>query len=262
MRFLAIIGFLWVSGADSLLEAGTVNYSNQVAQTFGFSQISEVSAQSTYLGGEFYPWSSNATTLRTFRGLDQYDTLEFSPGTSLTLGARSMGGGSTTSSSATTRLSMKISSATMEEIFGFRLRLEGIAVLAENTVSSDAQASIQAMLDLSFFGSNGTWGTSKNLSLSPITLSAPGLNRWRMEWNQADLKTFLQDSAFNPSTMKITELTLQFTPLFSTTAFDQASADLFVNQFQVAVIPEPGTSNLLLLGLLSLFRGRRSPTTA
>lgn len=258
---LAIVA-LWLILANPLLQAGTVNYSNQLAQTFSFSQISEISAQSTYLGGEFYPWSSNTTALRTFRGLDQYDTLEYSPGTSLTLGARSMGWSNTATSYATTRLSLKVSSPGLEEISGFRLRLEGIAALSESSAIADAQASIQAMLDLNFYGSYGTWGVSKNLSLPSVTLTSPGMNRWEMVWDQPDLKAFLQDPAFNPSTMKITELTLQFTPFFSTVAFDQATADLYVNQLQVSVIPEPTTSTLLLFGLISVFRTRRKSPSA
>ena len=228
--------------------AGTVNYSNQTAQVFSFSQISEVSPQNTFLGGEFYPWSSNSTVLRAFRGLDQYDTLEYSPGTSLSIGAQN-GWTGTNTATATTRFATRITSASLDEIMGFRIRMEGITVLSENSSTADAQASVQGMLDLSFYGSNGSWGLSKNVTMTPLSLGTTGMNRWEMEWGQANLKNFLQqEAAFNPSTMKITELTLQFTPFFSATALDQASANLYVNQLQVAVIPEPSTLSLLALG--------------
>jgi len=236
--------------------SGTVNYSNQTAQVFSFSQISELSPQNTFLGGEFYPWSSNTTVMRAFRGLDQYDTLEYSPGTSLALSAQN-GWTGTNMATASTRLSMKIGSSRLDEIFGFRIRMEGISVLSENSTTADAQASVQAMLDLNFYGPNGSWALSKNLSLTPLSLGTLGMNRWEMEWSQPNLKAYLQqEAAFQPSTMQITELTLQLTPFFSAIAVDQALANLYVNQLQVSVIPEPSVFSLLALGLAGLFARR------
>ena len=242
-------------------DAGTLNYSNQSTQTFSFSQISEVSAQSYYLGTSSSVWppsSMSATPFRAFRGLDGYHSLELDPGSSLALSASSPGWTNTASTSASTRLSLKVSSLSpTDEIFGFRLRLEGIAILSENSPIADANASIQGMLDLNLFGPNGSWGSSYNINLTPLNVTTPGMNRWQMEWTQANLKSWIQDTAFDPATMKISELSLQFTPFFSLSTYDKATSELYVNQLQIAVIPEPSTVSLVLLGGVILLGHRR-----
>lgn len=239
--------------------AGTLTYSNQSTQAFSFSQISEVSAQNYFLGTTTSAWPSSSgsgTPFRAFRGLDGYHALELDPGSSLALSAVSRT--NTTTTSASTRLSLKVSSLSpTDEIFGFRLRLEGLAVLSEDSSIANAQVSIQGMLDMNLFGPNGSWGSNHNINLTPLNVTSPGLSRWQIEWTQTDLKSFIQDPAFNPSTMKISELSLQFTPFFSLSAYDHATSELYVNQLQIAVIPEPGTGTLALFGLAALWRRRR-----
>lgn len=260
---LVLSSLLLLSGIWHGLNAGTLTYSNQLTQTFSFSQISEVSSQNFYLGqgntGFGPPSSSSAVQFRSFRGLDGYHSLEFDPGSSLAISASAPWAGTNRAiTSASTRLGLKISSLSpTDEILGFRLRLEGIAILSENSSLADASASIQGMLDLNLFGANGSWGSNHNLNLSPVNVTTPGMTRWQMEWTQTNLKSLIQDPAFNPSTMKISELSLQFTPFFSLSAYDQAVSDLYVNQLQIAVIPEPGTGTLILFGLATLWRRRR-----
>ena len=238
-----------------------MTYSNQSTQAFSFSQISEVSAQNYFLGTTTPVWppsNASGTPFRAFRSLDGYHALELDPGSSLALSAISHGWTNTTATSASTRLSLKISSLSpTDEIFGFRLRLEGVAVLSENSSIANAQASIQGMLDMNLYGPNGSWGSNHNINLTPLNVTSTGLSRWQIEWTQTDLKSFIQDPAFNPSTMKISELSLQFTPFFSLSAYDHATSELYVNQLQIAVIPEPGTGTLILFGLATLWRQRR-----
>ncbi len=150
----------------------------------------------------------------------------------------------------------------MDEIFGFRLRLEGLAVLSERSTTANAEASVQAMLDLNLFGANGSWGSNHNINLAPLNLTTPGISRWQIEWTQPNLKSWIQDPAFNPATMKVSELSLQFTPFFSMSTYDNALAEIYVNQIQVAVIPEPNSGILLLLGLIPVLRKRRELTVS
>jgi len=249
-------------GSAPETNAGTLTYSNQATPAFSFSQISEVSTQNYFLGPgstSFGPSPTlSAIQFRAFRGLDGYHSLELDPGSSMAISDVSHGFGGSSASSASSRLGLKVNSLfPQDEIFGFRLRLEGIAILSERSPASNAEASIQGMLDLNLFGANGSWGSNHNINLAPLNVTSPGMSRWQMEWTQSDLKSWIQDPAFNPATMKISELSLQFTPFFSLSTFDNALAEIYVNQLQVAVIPEPSISALASVGLLALLRRRR-----
>jgi hypothetical protein len=249
------------------VKAGTLTYSNQSTHAFSFSQISEISTQNYFLGpgntglGPFP--TSSAIQFRAFRGLDGYHSLELDPGSSMAMSAGSGGFGGSSAFSASTRLNLKVNSLSPEdEIFGFRLRLEGIAVISERSTTANAEASVQAMLDLNLFGANGSWGSNHNINLAPLNLTTPGMSRWQIEWTQPDLKSWIQDPAFNPATMKVSELSLQFTPFFSLSTYDNALAEIYVNQIQVAVIPEPSSGILFLLGMTLGLRKRRGPTVS
>jgi hypothetical protein len=242
-------------------KAGTLTYSNQATHAFSFSQISEISTQNYFLGPGNTGFS--AIQFRAFRGLDGYHSLELDPGSSMAMSAGSGGFGGSSAFSASTRLNLKVNSLSPEdEIFGFRLRLEGIAVISERSTTANAEASVQAMLDLNLFGANGSWGSNHNIDLAPLNLTTPGMSRWQIEWTQSDLKSWIQNPTFNPATMKVSELSLQFTPFFSLSAYDNALAEIYVNQIQVAVIPEPSSGILFLLGLILGLRKRRGPTVS
>lgn len=248
-------------------KAGTLTYSNQATHAFSFSQISEISTQNYFLGpgntglGPFP--TPSAIQFRAFRGLDGYHSLELDPGSSMAMSAGSGGFGGSSAFSASTRLNLKVNSLSPEdEIFGFRLRLEGIAVISERSTTANAEASLQAMLDLNLFGANGSWGSNHNIDLAPLNLTTPGMSRWQIEWTQSDLKSWIQNPTFNPATMKVSELSLQFTPFFSLSAYDNALAEIYVNQIQVAVIPEPSSGILFLLGMTLGLRKRRGPTVS
>jgi hypothetical protein len=181
----------------------------------------------------------------------------------MAMSAGSGGFGGSSAFSASTRLNLKVNSLSPEdEIFGFRLRLEGIAVISERSTTANAEASVQAMLDLNLFGANGSWGSNHNIDLAPLNLTTPGMSRWQIEWTQSDLKSWIQNPTFNPATMKVNELSLQFTPFFSLSAYDNALAEIYVNQIQVAVIPEPSSGILFLLGMTLGLRKRRGPTVS
>lgn len=236
---------------------GTLNYSNVSGSRFTFSQIFETSAQNTFLGGDsFYYPPSSVPTFVAFQDPAGFDYIKFSPSAGLT---RSTQGSWPLSMS--TKLSMMIGSSNSIAIPGAKFRMEGTARVREPQTNSTASFYLDTTVFLDVFGLTGTTqvpaSLSRSILLNSYTHQDPSLVNWVVEWQSTNLESLFNDPVFNSPTMKISKLSLSINPFFELSAQNQGYAEFYVNQLQVAVIPEPGSNFLALAGLLTLLRGRR-----
>jgi len=242
----------------SSANAGTLTYSNVSGSAFTFSQIVEVSAQNTFLGGDGYYYPPTTPTLVAFQDSNGFDYIKFSPGALLTRSSSSPGPWPL---SGSTKLSMMIGSSNSVAIPGAKIRLEGTARVREPQTNSTASFFLDTVVYLEVFGLTGTPQVpstlSKTIQLNSFTHEDPGFVNWVVEWQSTNLESLFSDPVFNSPTMKISKLFLSVNPFFELTTQNQGYSEFYVNQLQVAVIPEPNTSTLLLFGLISVLHGRR-----
>lgn len=239
------------------LSAASLNYANSSGSTFTFSQMSEYSYLDTFIGS--IPGNVPQVMTDT-RG----DYLNWIPSTVLDAAA----GGSRPSAYATSRFSTVIAGKTtpanvaipgLEIAFDFRTNLSS---------APTSTVDFSASLYLQIFGINGSeMSIPRNFktTLSPSSLAQTwsssnpahqGWNNWALTYTINDLEALFQPVGFNPSTMNITKLGLSLTPEVSITTSGAGDAKLFMDQMTIAVIPEPSTTSLLLLGLVPLLRRR------
>lgn len=255
------MGWFYLVGVFALFSsanAGTLTYSNVSGSAFTFSQIAEVSAQNTFLGGDGYYYPPTTPSLVAFQDPNGFDYIKFSPGAMLT---RSSQGSWPLSGS--TKLSMMIGSSNSVAIPGAKIRLEGTARVREPQTNSTASFFLDTAVHLEVFGLTGTPQApstlSKTIQLNSFTHEDPGFVNWVVEWQSTSLESLFSDPVFNSPTIKISKLSLSINPFFELTTQNQGYSEFYVNQLQVAVIPEPNTSILLLLGLISVLHRRRKP---
>lgn len=248
---MAAVVFLFINHVES----GVITYSNVAGSTFSFSQISETSAQNMFLSGIDYSYSG-LSAFAAFRDPSGFDYIKFSPAAGLT---RSSQGWSPYSGS--TRLNLMIGSSNSIAIPGTKIRMEGTARIREPQTNSIASFYLDTAVYLEVFGLTGTAslpsGLTKSIQLSPLFHETPGLVDWAVEWQSTNLESFFSDPVFNSPTMKISKLSLSINPFFELNTVNQGYAEFYVNQLQIAVIPEPGTGTLVLFGLAALWRRRR-----
>jgi len=254
MQMLCLVG---VFALFSSANAGTLTYSNVSGSAFTFSQIVEVSAQNTFLGGDgYYYYPPTTPPLVAFQDSNGFDYIKFSPGALLT---RSSSQGWPLSGS--TKLSMIIGSSNSVAIPGAKIRLEGTARVREPQTNSTASFYSETALYLEVFGLTGTMQVpstlSKTIQLNSVTHENPGLINWVTEWQSTSLESLFSDPVFNSPTMKVSKLSLSINPFFELTAQNQGYAEFYVNQLQVAIIPEPSASTLIVLGVIPLLLRRR-----
>ena len=238
--------------AASIAIPATVNYSDQSASVFQFSQINETSALDTFLGNP--NGAAGSPVPVAFTDALGVDSLRFSPSSNLTVAAF----GNPAASYATTKLSFHISSPSNAFITDLKITLRGTYNINNTPLPADrASIYLDADVFLEAFGNFGSLpaGSSKTARyLFPSqewTESTAGAVDWSLEWN-ANLS-----SVFSEPTMNITKLNLSLTPDIFLLAENFGSGSLFLNQMTVAVIPEPSAASLLLLGLVSFLRKRR-----
>lgn len=239
------------------LRAASLNYANSSGGTFTFSQMSEYSYLDTFIG------SPNNVPQAGTDGRGDY--LNWVPSTVLDVTAAT----SPSSAFATSRFSAVITGntspgATMPAnvaIPGLEIEIELMRDLGR---SSSATFDFSASLYLQVFGVNGN-ETFVDRRFKKTFLDIPALtgtwtteNTQRLTYTISNLEQIFQDVGFNPASMNITKLGLSLTPEIALTS-TSGSAQFQMNQMTIAVIPEPSTASLLLLGLVPFLRSRRNP---
>lgn len=241
--------------------SGTLTYSNVTGARFTFSQIYETSPQNTFLGGNAYGFPSSTPAFAAFQDSNGQDYIKLSPSAALT-GNTQGGPWPPGPLSGSTKLSLMIDSPNSLPIPGAKIRMEGTARVREPQTNSTASFYLDTAVYLDVFGLTGTplvpSTLSKTILLNPLTYQDPGLVNWVVEWQSTNLESLFADPVFSSPTIKISRLSLSINPFFELTAENQGYAEFYVNQVQVAVIPEPGTGPLLFLGLATLLRKRRN----
>ena len=248
---LAIVVFCFINNVES----GVITYSNLAGSTFSFSQISETSAQNMFLSGTEYSYSG-MPSFAAFRDPSGFDYIKFSPTAGLT---RSSQGWSPYSGS--TRLNLMIGSSNSMAIPGAKIRMEGTARIREPQTNSVASFYLDTAVYLEVFGLTGTTALpsslSKSIQLSPFSHETPGIVNWAVEWQSTNLESLFSDPVFNSPSMKISKLSLSINPFFELNATNQAYAEFYVNQLQIAVIPESTSATLFVFGSSLLLLRRR-----
>lgn len=238
------------------LHAASLNYANSSGATFTFSQMSEYSYLDTFIGS-----SSNIPQVMTDPAGDY---LNWIPSTVLDAAA----GGSKTSAYATSRFSSVISGKNSSNvpIPGLEIVFDLRTNISPNPTST---VDFSASLFLQIFGVNGNessiprafkktlFPTDLSGSWTSSNASHQGWQDWTLVYTIADLEAEFQNAGFVPSTMNITKLGLSLTPEISVETSGAGSAAFYMDQMTIAVIPEPSTGTLLLLGLVPLLRHRR-----
>lgn len=240
---------------------GTLTYSNVSGSSFVFSQISETAAQNFYLAGEPYYYPFTTPAFAPFQDPNGFDYIKFSPSAGLTKSTQG-----SWPLAGSTRLSMVIGSSNSIAIPGAKIRLEGSARVREPQTNSTASFYLDTTIYLEVFGLTGTTqvpaALSKTVQLNPFTHEDPSFVNWVVEWQSTNLESLFSDPVFSSPTMKISKLSLSINPFFELTAQNQGYAEFYVQQLQVAIIPEPRTGLLFLLGLAPLLRKRRDLPTS
>ena len=138
--------------------------------------------------------------------------------------------------------------------------------MREPQTNSTASFYLDTTIYLEVFGLTGTTqvpaALSKTVQLNPFTHEDPSFVNWVVEWQSTNLESLFSDPVFSSPTMKISKLSLSINPFFELTAQNQGYAEFYVQQLQVAIIPEPRTGLLFLLGLAPLLRKRRDLPTS
>ena len=256
IKILAISGvYLALS---HLLPAASLNYANSSGTTFTFSQMSEYSYLDTFIGSV----PSNIPQVMTDTSGDY---LNWIPNTVLDAAANT----SNPSAYATSRFSTVISGNTAPgSTMPANIPIPGLEIVFDLSTdlfgpSSAATFDFSASLYLQVFGVNGNESSvSRNfkktfLDVPALTSSWSNQGTFQFVYRISDLEQIFSDVGFTPSTMNITKLGLSLTPEIGVTA-TSGSSQFQMNQMTIAVIPEPGTASLLLLGLIPLLRRRNA----
>lgn len=265
--------YLWLA-TGALSSAGTINYGSRTSSSYDFLEINEVSALNTYLGGN----ATNPVSTPVVLG----NTLAFSPNTSLQVSTASIASSSGNATDhASTAFGFKIRAKANQTIDQLKIDVTGsynlFSVNLGGSTPSMSVVTINVPMTLQLFGVDGAVYTPAtqlgfNLTVTPssVTASSNGIGNvvspsgtWAGSWNGANVNgVFTQDLAriFSIPSMKITELLVTVTPDLNTfrSISDQNSASVFLTNASFAVIPEPSTASLLLLGLFPLLRNRRT----
>lgn len=253
--------------------AGTISYGSRTSSSYDFLEINEVSAQETYLGGN----AVNPVATPVVLG----NTLTFSPNTSLQVSTASVASSTGNATDhASTAFGFKIRAKANQTIDQLKIDMTGtynlFSVNLGSTTPSMAVVTINVPMTLQLFGVNGAvyapatqMGFNLTVTPSSVTASSNGIGNvvspsgtWTGSWTGATVNgAFTQDLAtiFSIPSMEITELLVTVTPDLNTfrSISDQNSASVFLTNASFAVIPEPSSSALLLVGLLSLLQNRR-----
>ena len=246
---LALFGIGLIAKGDAF--SATVNYNNQSASVFHFSLINETSPLNTFLGN---PNGANGSPIP-FASTDNsgVDFLRFLPSANLSVAAA----GNPSVSYASSKFSFHISSPSNAFITDLRITLGGTYNINSLPLPSDrASIYLDTSVFIEAFGNLGSVpaGPTKTASYrfpaQEWTLPTVGAANWSIEWN-ANLA-----SIFSAPTMDVTKINFSITPDIVLLAENFGSGSLFLNQLTVAVIPEPSTASLVLLGLIPLLRRR------
>jgi hypothetical protein len=258
MKLIAVISLGAFAVTVSPSRAASLNYANSSGTTFTFSQMSEYSYLNTFIG------SIPGNIPQVFTD-PRGDYLNWVPSTVLDAAANS----SAPSAYATSRFSTVISGNTAPgSTMPANIPIPGLEIVFDLSTdffgpSSAATFDFSASLYLQVFGVNGNESSvSRNfkktfLDVPALTGSWSSQGTFQFTHTIHDLEEIFRDVGFTPSTMNITKLGLSLTPEINVTA-TSGSAQFQMNQMTIAIIPEPSTASLLLLGLVPLLRARRN----
>ena len=246
---------LFYSGTEGV--GATVNYADQTASVFHFSQINEVSPLGTFLGNASGP-AGSPTPLALTDSLG-VDSLGFSPSANLAVAAS----GNPASSYALSKFSFHISSPSNAYITDLKITLRGTYKINNNplptdraTIFLDTEVFLEAFSNLGALPSGPAQTARYQFPKQTWTEATASSTEWSLQWD-ANLA-----SIFSAPTMNVTKINLSITPDIFLLAENFGSGNLFLNQMTVAVIPEPNTGTLLLLGFAPLLRKRRGSTSS
>ena len=246
-----LVGFCFLKGSDAT--SATVSYNNQSASVFQFSLINETSPLNTFLGNPNGSSGSPIPTAST--DASGFDFLRFSPSANLSVAAS----GNPAVSYATSKFSFHISSPSNTYITDLKISLGGTYNINNTPLPSDkASIFLDTNVFIEAFGNLGTLpaGPTKTASYrfpaQEWTSATVGAVNWSVEWN-GNLA-----SIFSAPAMNVTKINFSITPDIFLLAENFGSGSLFLDQMTIAVIPEPSTASLLLVGLVPLLRARRN----
>lgn len=92
-------------------------------------------------------------------------------------------------------------------------------------------------------------------NFSPSVVFNSNAKTWAVALDLEDIKN-LNPAVFSVSSMKTTELAVTITPILNAQT-NQGSSSAYLNNLSFAVIPEPSSFSLLLVGGAVLVAGRR-----
>lgn len=251
---LILIGFLGIQGSHG----ASLNYANSSGTTFSFSQMSEYSYLDTFIGS--IP-GNTPQVMTDSRG----DYLNWIPSTVLDAAA----GGSRPSAYASSRFSAVVAGKTAPA----NVAIPGLEISFDlrTNISSNASSTVDfsASLFLQVFGVDGNeisvprtfkttlFPTDLSKAWSSSTGAHQGWRTWALTYSINDLEALFQPAGFNPPTMNITKLGLSLTPEISIETSGAGDAKFYMDQMTIAVIPEPTSATLFVLGSSLLLLGRR-----
>jgi len=253
---MVLVGLCLAKTADGI--SATVSYNNQSASVFQFSLINETSPLNTFLGNPNGASGSPIPTAST--DASGIDFLRFSPSANLSVAAA----GNPAVSYATSKFSFHISSPSNSYITDLKISLGGTYNI-NNTFLPTDKASIFLDTDvfIEAFGNFGALpdGPTKTASYrfpaKEWSTSTVGSTDWSVEWN-ANLA-----SIFSAPTMNVTKINFSITPDIFLLAENFGSGSLFLREMSIAVIPEPSSASLCVLGSsLLLPRRRKGPSSS
>ena len=225
MRGVFLLGFFLLSGLPKGV-AGTVTFSDQVGNYFGFRNMSE-------FGANVPPSNLDLPTLIT----NPHDTIKFRPSAFLTLESN---GPVKESSSLASELTFTLQSLGGLAIQELQISVSGsYATTLFSMPGAEANVGLSLALDL-------TYGTTVRNVIVPVVRDSSNFS-WSgvMTLNQADLNGF-----FSPPTMEIQQLTIRASPTVSAEAlYANARSQINYLDFTVVPIPEPSALHLMLVSL-------------
>ena len=233
MRGVFLLGLFLLSGLPKGV-AGTVTFSDQVGNYFGFRNMSE-------FGANVPPSNLDLPTLIT----NPHDTIKFRPSAFLTLESN---GPVKESSSLASELTFTLQSLGGLAIQELQVSVSGsYATTLFSMPGAEANVGLSLALDL-------TYGTTVRNMIVPVVKDSSNFS-WSgvMTLNQADLNGF-----FSPPTMEIQQLTIRASPTVSAEAlYANARSQINYLDFTVVPVPEPSALHLMLVSLgIGWFRQR------
>jgi PEP-CTERM motif len=243
-----IIKLLFISVLSAPLFADVQYYQDQFGANYDFLNIREVGSYGKYIGGSPSPG---------FKAMIPDSLALYPNGSNLNVNAYGVYGYGygIPSSYATSQLSFSVKAKTGQDIQSVSLRLGGTydlqyvenpvwGVLKENTAS----LSISCPISIQVIGINNEMISIPELlnNFAPSVEFNSSTKTWSVKWEIEDIRN-LNPMVFSASSMQITELAFTVAPTLSAQT-NQGSSSAYLNNLTFAVIPEPSSLSLLVLG--------------